>query len=121
MRKFNVLLMDRTIRGTQEVLTTNEFNDLLGSADEVVYEIEVSEAGGTTPAVSLRHLHCNSNEDLGFKGLTNLINQQSLATLPYRDVVMQAGPLGGLGKAGVKLDGTTPTARVRLWACGRTV
>jgi hypothetical protein len=53
-RDFNQLVFDRTVRGTIEVFTSAELNELLGRADEAVVEIEVSEAGGTSPTISLR-------------------------------------------------------------------
>ena len=117
MRAFNQLVFDQIVRGTVEVVSSADFNDVLGRADELTYEIEVEDATGTNPTISVRHLHSNSGK--GFIGLANLLTNAALSTLPFRDVKTQVGPLGGLGQVGVTLGGTTPVARVRIWACGR--
>ena len=117
MRLFTELVFDQVVRGSNiEVVSPAQFNDLLGRAYDLVYEIEVEEASGTTPTISVRHLHSNSGK--GFVGLPNLVSAVSLGTLPYRDVTAQPGLLGGLGQVGVTLGGTTPSARVRIWATG---
>ncbi len=117
MRSFNQLVFDQLVRGTAEIMSPAEFNDLLGKADELTCEIEVEEATGTSPTISVRHLMCSSGK--GFIGLADLLTNVSLATLPLRDVRTQIGPLGAMGQVGVTLGGTTPSARVRIWACGR--
>ncbi len=116
MRLFNVLVFDQLVRGTAEVTSAPEFNDLLGKASQLVYEIEVEEASGTSPTISFRHKESNSGK--GFVARPNLVTTQALDALPYRDVKFQVGPLGGLGQAAVQLGGTTPTARVRIWVTG---
>lgn len=118
MRAFNELVFDQTVRGNAEVTSSPTYDDLLGKADQVVYEVEVEEASGTSPTISMRHLHSNSGK--GFIGLADLISAVSLASLPYREVKTQSGPLGGKGRVGVILGGTNPVARVRIWATGRT-
>lgn len=120
MRLFNILVMDQMVRGTAETVSALEFADTLGKADSIVYEIEVEDASGTTPTISVRHLHCNSGK--AFVGLPNIVTTASIATgsLPYRDVKTVSAPLAGLGQVGVTLGGTSPVARVRIWACGRS-
>ena len=117
MRSFNELVFDQFVRGVVEVVSSAEFNELLGRADQLTFEIEVEDASGTSPTISVRYLHGNSGK--GFIGLANFITNASLASLPFRDVKTQVGPLGGLGQVGVTLGGTNPVARVRIWACGR--
>ena len=118
MRVFSELIFDDVIRGTGEVYSSPGFNELLGKADEVVYELYVSVSSGTSPTVTLRHLHSCSNQGT-FTGLSSLINGASISSVPYQNVVQQTGPLGGYGKAGITLGGTNPTARIRIWATGR--
>jgi hypothetical protein len=119
MRLFNILVMDQIVRGTGEVFSSSDFNEVLGRASDLVYEVEVEDAGGTSPTISVRHLMSNSGKDK-FVGLANLINGDSLATLPYRNIKAQVGPLAGLGQVGVTLGGASPWARVRIWATGRS-
>lgn len=116
MRLFTTLVFDQFVRGTAEVASPPEFNDHLGKASSIVYEIEVEEAAGSSPVISVRHKHSNSGK--GFIALTNLLTTTALDTLPFRDVKVQAGPLGGLGQVAVQLGGTNPVARVRIWATG---
>lgn len=118
MRAFNELVFDGTVRGVLDVYSSSDFNDRLGRADELTYEVEVEEASGTAPTITVRHLHSNSGR--AFIGLSAFVSGGSLASLPFRDVKTVTGPLGGLGQVGVTLGGTSPVARVRIWACGRT-
>lgn len=119
MRIFNQLVFDQVVRGNTEIVSPPEFHETLGKADALVFEVEVEEAAGTTPNISVRYKHSNSGK--GFVGFANIITTASLATLPYRDVKSQAGPLGGMGQVGITLGNSDNSARVRVWACGRSV
>lgn len=119
MRLFTTLVFDQVVRGTGEVVSPPEFNDLLGKARDLVYEVEVEEAAGTSPTISVRHKHSNSGK--GFVALANLLTTVALDNLPFRDVKAQPGPLGGQGQIAVQLGGTNPTARVRIWVTGWSV
>lgn len=116
MRLFTTLVFDQIVRGTSEVVSPPEFNDLLGKAHELVYEFEVEEASGTTPTITARHKHSNSGKF--FVALANSLTTVTLDTLPYRDIKTVSGPFAAQGQIGVVLGGTTPTARVRIWATG---
>ena len=120
MKVFNELVFDETVRGTTEVLSRPEFDDVLGQADEIVYEVEVEESGGTSPTLTLRHHSSNSGK--GFVAQSALVTTADISTnqLPYRDVKAQTTVLGAKGRLGIALGGTLPTARVRVWACGRS-
>ena len=115
---FNELVLDTVIRGTPEVVSASQRNVVLGKADNVIYEVEVLEATGTAPTLTLRHLHSNGGN--GFIGMTALLAAVDISAPPYRNVKGQAGPLGGLGQVGITLGGTNPVARVRVWAVGRS-
>lgn len=118
MRLFTELVFDQVVRGTNEVVSPPQFNDNLGRACTVVYEIEVEEAGAAsgTPTITVRHKTSCSGK--GFIGAPPLIESFSLASLPYREIKVQIGPLGGLGQVSVVLGGSSPWARVRIWATG---
>lgn len=118
MRAFTQLVLDQTVRGTIEVVSSVEYADQIGKADDLVYEVEVDDSSGTSPTLTLRHLHSVSGR--GFIGLPAAITAASIATPPYRNVAVVSGPLGGLGQVGITLGGTSPVARVRVWATGRT-
>ncbi|HNH48190.1 MAG TPA: hypothetical protein PKY30_14200 [Myxococcota bacterium] len=116
MRLFTVLVFDQIVRGTSEVVSSSEHNDLLGKAHDLVYEVEVEEATGTTPTLSLRHKVSNSGK--GFIPMTDLLTTVALDTFPYRNIARQTGPLGAMGQVAVQLGGTSPVARVRIWVTG---
>ena len=96
----------------------HSMNSSSTSADEIAYEIEVEEASGTSPTITVRHLHSASGKK--YTGLTALVSAQSLSSLPYRDVKTQTGPLAGFGAVGVTLGGSDNLARVKIWATGRS-
>lgn len=118
MRTFTDIIFDDIIRGTTEVFTSPKFNDLLGRADDLVFEIVVMDSTGGSPTITVRYHHSCSNEGT-FTALADLITNGNIATPPYQKVVQQAGPLGAYGKLGITLGGSTPTARVRVYVTGR--
>ena len=117
---FNELIFDRTIRGTTEFFSSAQFNELIGRADDLIFEVEVSEASGTTPALTARVWRCSSNDDSGFKARTAFLSGASLASLPYRSVTVEGGTrLAGYCRIGFALSGADNIARIRVWATGR--
>ena len=119
MRLFTQLVFDQTVRANannDEILTSADYNALLGKGYDLVIEIEVEEATGAAPTVTLRYKHSNSGK--AFVALPDLITTAALTTLPYRNVKMVTGPLAALGQIAVKLAAATDTARVRIWASG---
>ncbi len=116
MRLFTHLVFDQIVRGTETAFSPPEFNDSLGKAAKLVYEVEVEDSGGTSPTITVAHWHSNSGK--GFVALTALVSAQSVADPTYRALVAQSGPLGCQGRVAVTLGGTSPFARVRIWATG---
>ena len=122
MKVFSELVFDAFVRGTTEVYSAPQFNETLGKADDIVLEVEVEEAAGSSPTVTVAHYHSISGKGFAASSGTALFNLIDISAPPYRDVKTQSGPLGGLGRIGVKLGASsgTPTARVRVWAVGRS-
>jgi len=118
MRLFTVLVFDQYVRGTVEVPSAPEHNETLGRAHDLVYEVEVEEASGTSVTLTVRHRHSNSGK--GFLTGATPVNAASvdLGALPLRLIESASGRFGALGQATVQLGGTSPTARVRIWATG---
>lgn len=119
MRLFTQLIFDQTViadASNNEVVSSAEFNNVLGKAYDVVLEIEVEAATGAAPAITVYYKHSNSGK--GFVALPVLISGATLTALPYRNVKAVTGPLGALGQVSVKLAAATDTARVRIWATG---
>lgn len=120
MRLFNQLIFDQTVRANannDEVVCSPEFNALLGKAYDLVFEIEVEEATGAAPTLTVKYKQTNSGKV--FTALAaDLVTTVSLATLPYRTIKPVSGPLAALGQISVKLAAATDTARVRVWVSG---
>lgn len=121
VRAFNQLVIDTTITGTVPVCSPSEFDELLGRADELLFEVEVESVAGTTPTLTLDVYHCNSGKKFVIAPSGTIITAASIASVPYRDLAKySSSTLGSLVQLVVTLGGTTPVARVRVWACGRT-
>ena len=119
MRAFKEKVFDQMVRGSAAVYSPTERQELLGRADVLVFEVEVEEAGGTTPAISVSYMFSNSGK--GFLTVSGGISSASLASLPYRSSFTTSGyALGALGQLSVTLANSDNTERVRIWACGRT-
>jgi hypothetical protein len=120
MRIFTKLVFDSTVRGADtKYFSSAEFNDLLGKADDVIYEVEVEETTGSPTSITVKHLHSNSG--IGFDAASTVLNAASLSTLPLRRLGNTSVPLGALGQVEVSITGgSTPTARVGVWATGRS-
>lgn len=85
-----------------------------------MYEVEVEESsGGPGITITCRHFDSNSGKAFVAKA-PSFVNGESIDNLPFRAIKVQPGPFASMGQVGVKLTGgTSPTARVRIWACGR--
>lgn len=119
MRLFTQLIFDQTViadASNNAVISSAEFNTLLGKAYELVFEIEIEQYTGAVQKVTLKYLHSNSAK--GFVALPDLISAATLGTLPYRNVKTVAGPLAAFGQVSVTLNATGDSARVRIWASG---
>ncbi len=116
MRLFTTLVFDQIVRGAAEVASPPEFNELLGKAYEIYYEVEVEESSGTTQSITVKHKMSNSGK--GFLNHVTVINAASTAAPPYRGGGAVTGPLGRLGQVGVTLGHADAVSRVRIWATG---
>ena len=121
MLAFNELVFDQFTRGGVKVFTPAKFDEILGSATDLAVEIEVEEASGSTPTITVECLCSSSGKAV--VTLSTLVTNgdiSNVATTVYRVFVTQAGPLGKLVRLSVLIGGTSnPTARVRIWAAGR--
>ena len=119
MIAFTELVFDQMVRNANsEVLSSAKFDELLGSAYDLTLEVEVEESSGGSPTITVNVHHSNSAR--GFVSLASVISAASIASPPYRSLASQGGPFGKFVRIGVVLGGTSPTARVRVWATGRT-
>lgn len=116
MKAYNTLIFDQTVNGTTPAITSHEFAELLGKADDLVLELEVTDGAATT--ITVEYMHSNSGR--GYDVSQTPWNATSLASLPLRQLKSLTSGFGALGLVRVTLAGGTPIAHVRIWACGRT-
>lgn len=117
MRLFCELVYEGYISGTNEVRTASKYNDLLGRADEIVYEVTYGGVTGSSPTVTVAHYHSSCNDGtFPQKGVA--INAVSIGS-GTSAIGSVSGPLAAYGQAGIQLGGTTPAAQIRLYATGR--
>ena len=121
MITFTELVMDQLLRGATETFTSAKFDEQLGASYDLVLEVEVEEASGATPTITVKSYTSNSGK--GFALVNTLVNGGDLsnvATNPYRVYAAQSGPLGKLVRLSATIGGTSsPIARVRIWVTGR--
>ncbi len=119
MIAYTELVIDQVVRGNTEIFSFPQFNEVLGSADNMTLEVEVEETNGSPASITVKWYHSISGK--GFATLGTPVNADTgITSLPYRALANQAGPSGKLGRVSVTLNGgTSPTARVRVWVTGR--
>lgn len=120
MTLFTELVFDQIVRGNTEVYSSSKFEELLGSAYDLTLEVESEETTGTPADITVKLHHSNSGK--GFVQLATLINASTgITSPPYRSIASQAGPFARQVRVGITLgSGSSPTARVRVWATGRS-
>jgi hypothetical protein len=58
---FNVLIFEGWIPGAVEVFSNAEFNEPLGRADSLRFQVNVTDGTGTTPVLTAKYYHSNNN------------------------------------------------------------
>ena len=89
MRLFNLLVFDQLVRGNTEVVSPVEFNDPLGKAFDLVFEVEVEESSGTTQTITVKYKTSNSGK--AFKDVATIVSAGSPSPLPYRAIGTEIG------------------------------
>ena len=121
-RLFTVTIFEGLIAGNDEVFeSSSEHYDLLGRADEVIFQFFVTNSAGA-PKLSAEYLH--SNDGQHWKTKVTLINEDTI-TYPvyenFKESSMSTGISCAQGKITLSLSlGTSPSAYVKVVACGRT-
>ncbi len=115
---YTVTTFDQVVDGTTPIDSDPRQNEQYGIADKIAFQVYVSNSTGTSPDITLTYWH--SNDGLSWVTHTTLLNAQSISATPY-EVFADTGSayLGKFGKVQLTLGGTTPTAYVRITACGR--
>lgn len=118
-----LLVFEESIGGTSVITCPVVLNALLGETDLLLVQVSVltSSSMGLFPTISATYYH--SNDGQYFVQHTVLLSSQNIANPPYEfmcSVVGSAVPLGRFGRITIQLGGTSPTASIRVIACGRS-
>ena len=122
MRIFHALVFDTTIEGTTALYSDPQYNDPLGAADALSLFAVGDTASGTSPTLTAQMEESGDQVHWNAKAGTAEINAASLSTSANTIAVGRdsgSTPSSGFVRLKVSLGGTSPKARIRLWATGR--
>lgn len=116
-RKFTVELISQYILGTTLVHSSVEHSDLLGTADDLVFQVTTRNVSGSSPSMTVRYQHCNDGNQFVSLGTDVRTGAITEATNEMK------GPFAGHGTFGrveVEMSGSDVGAHLTVIACGRT-
>ena len=115
-RLFNELVFDEWVKGNTIVFSTTDFNETLGRADVIVYQIFVSDASASSSfTVAFEYSNDGKRwEQLSTKTLGSVTDTGTGSKDTKGD-----GSIGALGRMAVSA-GASDSGRVQVWACGRS-
>lgn len=120
MRLFTLELFNDQITGTMPVTSGQEHNETLGRADQNNFHIRLTGISGSPVTLTVEYQ--GSNDNKYFMNQFTLVNAVSQTANTVYEVFASTGStsLGAYGRVVVTLGGTTPSAMVRISACGRS-
>lgn len=121
MRLFTTEVFNQTIQGTGEVFSDNELDEVLGRADILSIEVEVTQAGSSSDALTVKILTSNSGRN--FVVHSTPWSGEVLSAVPFtwvRQAGTEAMPLGKLIRLSFSMAGAAETAAVRCIITGRS-
>lgn len=122
-RLSNTEVINDRLDGVGEIHSGAEHAEALGRADVVICHIKISgiTAASGVPKLNVDYLH--GNDGRVFLGSVSLVNDYNLTVGATFETVVDTGSahLGAYGRVAVTIDtATSPSAHVRVIACGRT-
>jgi hypothetical protein len=125
MLAFNKLIFDNTISGTAGTwYSPCVYDEILGSADAVFLMVHAMGVSGTSPTITCRLEHSANGRSFKEVSGTAEINAQALvtdtaikSTSPTSLVTLT--PYLRFVRLKVTLGGTSPSARLKIYATGR--
>jgi hypothetical protein len=117
MRLFNLLVYEGWVPGNVEVFSTAEYNEILGRADDLRFQINVMDGTGATPLLTAKYYQSNNNQEFESN---NTLHNATIASYPTTvwGGSNSAVTNGGYGKVGLISD-SGKKLYVRVWAVGR--
>lgn len=97
-------------------------NGTIAQAERFFLQARVTQVAGTSPSITVTLEH--SNDDVNFTTKSTLINGTALTANQQNNIFAQdlgTAQVGGCSmRVSVSLGGTTPSAYVQLYLCGRS-
>lgn len=118
--EFQLTVFDGSITGSTAVTCTVALDEVLGDADNLVFQVYVGRSSGTSPTITGVFYH--SNDGQRYIQHTALFTNLSLTTPPVTALYAVLGssmPIGRYGRVTLQLGGTSPTAWLRLQVAAR--
>ena len=126
MRLFHQMVFEGYVSGTADVFTDNQFDALLGSADQLSVSGYTAQVTGTGPPTITVQVEQSFDQRRWQSRNTAAaeVTAVTLATTTETNFQGHDGnpttrPALGFARLRLRLGGTTPTAQVRVWATGR--
>jgi len=122
MRSFVVKAFDAYVSGTTNVYSPNDLAEQLGGADSLCGSVLVVFPSGTGPTLTIQMEHSfdgtrwtnlDSQPELPTKTLVS--GEDSAYTFKNNDTI----PMLSHVRLRIVLGGTSPSANVQVWLCGR--
>lgn len=119
MRVFHVKVFDDIIEGSDAVMTSPEFDELLGSPTSFVLVAVVSNVSGTDPTLTVTDDQ-SPDRVHWVLGDTPLIDGASISAVPVAPIGTEGAPMSNFVRFRIALGGTsTLRAHVTIWVTGR--
>ncbi|MBI4703818.1 MAG: hypothetical protein HY744_22135 [Deltaproteobacteria bacterium] len=124
MRQFQQVVFDRYVNGTTTVYSDAAFNDLLGQFNQLSIQACCSEIAGTSPTLTV-NVETSGDQQTWhskFGSGSEPISGVSLTAASNTHWGKDTGSTPSLGavRLTITLVGTSPAARIRIFACGRS-
>ncbi len=122
-RLFNTQVFNDVIVGsTTAALTDPKFDELLASGDSISVQAVADQITGTTPTLTISLEHSGDRRNWSAK--TTLVSAVAIGPASTNVALGNdpgTSPMLGFVRLKITLGGTTPTARVQVYACGRSI
>ena len=120
MRRFTMPVFDNFISGTTSIwYTSSAYNDVLGSADDLLVQAVTEQVSGTTNVTIQPEHSCNALDWIAFPG--NLVANAVVSDGTYlaESAFFNGAVLLTFVRLKITLTGTTPACRLKVLVCGR--
>jgi hypothetical protein len=123
-RDFNMKVFDSVVVGTTPVYTSSEYDGPLGASDFLAIQAFGSQPTGTSPTLLVQVEHSADQRTWSNKNVaaeipaTAVVSTAVLSVVGYQN---SGNPTLPFVRLRVQMGGTSPGARVTLYACGRSL